>query len=58
MSGEKIGMVLQKHTIDEASPADINLMIDWAYGKYSLWTNNNEGFCLGYIAHINLDIWE
>ena len=34
--GEKIGMILQKHTIDEVPPADINLMIDWAYGKYSL----------------------
>lgn len=29
-------MVLQKRTIDEVLPADINLMIDWAYGKYSL----------------------
>ena len=29
-------MVLQKHTIDEVLPADINLMIDWTYGKYSL----------------------
>ena len=34
--GEKIGMILQKHTIDEVPPADINLMIDLAYGKYSL----------------------
>lgn len=29
-------MVLQKHTIDEVPLVDINLMIDWAYGKYSL----------------------
>ena len=34
--GEKIGMILQKHTIDEVPPADINLMIDWAYGEYNL----------------------
>lgn len=27
-------MVLQKHTIDEVSPADINLMIDWAYNEF------------------------
>ena len=34
MSGEKIGMVLQKHTIDEVLPTDINLMIDWAYNEF------------------------
>ena len=33
--GETIAMILQKRTIDEAPSVDINLMIDWAYGKYS-----------------------
>ena len=36
MSGETIAMILQKHTMDEAPSADIDLIIDWAYGKYSL----------------------
>lgn len=39
--GEKIGMILQKHTIDEVSPADKELLmvIDiGAANEYNLWT--------------------
>ena len=51
MSGEKIGMVLQKHTIDEASPADKKLLMSIDIGAadgYNLWTvgtYDENGWC-------------
>ena len=49
--GEKIGMILQKHTIDEVPPADKELLMVIDIGAangYNLWTVgtwNENGWC-------------
>ena len=39
-SGEKIGMILQKHTIDEVPPKNTELLmiIDIGRTDYNIWT--------------------
>lgn len=51
-SGEKIGMILQKHTIDEVPPTDKELLIVIDIGAangYNLWAvgtwDEHDGWC-------------